>query len=147
MDKDIESLLRISNIEKPKNVLFLRTPNEEKVIQIMQDIKNEKIIFKPTNDAHIQICNMFRELLPRYERFKDTRPFPSYLTRRIIQTYNDAKLYGLIPKDQDEEIEKLHKVIDTKNKENAELRKKLARHEGDDKPNDSVQSEVQEEDD
>ncbi|KFM19610.1 hypothetical protein AAA799P11_00599 [Marine Group I thaumarchaeote SCGC AAA799-P11] len=125
---------------KSKISLYKRNPQQEKALQIINDIKNKKIQLKPTTDAHIQICNNLRELIDRYNRFHNL----SFIAKYVIRAYDDAEFYGLIEKTESGKITELESDISEKDKEILRLKKQLAKYEGDDKPDDRLYSDLEE---
>lgn len=131
--------------KKPEIIIpTRRTKQEEQALKIINDIKNKKIQLRPTTDTHIGICNNLRSLIYRYDRL---RSLPSYLTRGIIQSYEEAEFYGLIEKSESVKVTERDHVINEKNEKIAKLTKQLAKYEGNDKPDDAVYSDISEEND
>lgn len=141
-DIDFNSINLNLNRKEPKIIVSRKSPQEEKALQIINDIKDKKIQFKPTTDAHIQLCTNIKVIIHRYDRMKS---LPSYLVRDLLQLYENAEFYGLIEKSDSAKLADYQHTINERNAEIANLKKRLARYEGQDKPNDTFTSEVQEE--
>lgn len=126
MTSDITSLL--NNFKKHDNrisdVIYKNTPKAEQALQIMNDIKKEKIKLKITNPAHVQVSQAFSELFYWYERNRGHYPFPEYLSIRIIAAYDSALSFGMIEKIDDEKTN-LKKELISKDKEIEFLKKEL----------------------
>lgn len=145
MDRDLEILLKSFSKPKIEIPTFVRTPQEKRAREIIEDVRSKKLRFKPITPTHDQICSQFVELLYRYNRFRKSRDLPTYLTNAILTAYTNAEIFGMIDISQNEEIKKRDDLINEKNQKIAELEKRLADFESKDMPVDAFKSEVQEE--
>lgn len=96
------------------------------------------------NSPQLEACQNLADLSSRYERFKNRLPFPDYLARRIISAYNEVLFLGLIDDDQDKE--RLKNEIKNLKRQNLRLREQLGIQEEIDKPPETFQSDVEEND-